>query len=97
MGDSTTVTAEEAVKDAVKTTGTKITLPSGKVAEFFPGKGSDAMSAQRDMGEDSSKYLVCLMSRLVEIDGRKMVPEDFAELPLSDFMKLQTEFATTNF
>lgn len=77
--------------------GKTITLPSGKTALIYRGKGRDSNRALKESDGDSSKYLICLMAALVEVDGRPVVPEDLEDLDLKDYTTLQTEFATENF
>lgn len=78
--------------------GTKqFTLPSGKKAVIYPGKGKHATNAIKIVGDDMSRYLPALMSQLVEVDGYPVVLEDLEEMPLQDFMALQAEFADQNF
>lgn len=91
---------EEKVGEEIKMMpeGTKeFTLPSGKKAVIYPGKGKHATNAIKICGEDMSLYLPALMSQLVEIDGNRIVLEDLEEMPLQDFMMLQGEFADQNF
>ncbi|MGI9158813.1 MAG: hypothetical protein ACR2K1_03575, partial [Saprospiraceae bacterium] len=57
-----------------------ITLPSGATAEIETGKGRHVRQAQKMSESDSNMYLNCMMSQLVTIDGRKLVPEDFDEM-----------------
>lgn len=38
-----------------------------------------------------------LMSRTVFIDGKPVIPEELDELPMNDYIKIQTEFSEINF
>lgn len=76
---------------------TEVKLSDGRTATIRAGKGRDAMNAQKVSGTDVSKFFPALMAQLVEIDGQKLVMEDFEELPLQDFLTLQGELAGANF
>jgi hypothetical protein len=75
----------------------EVTLPSGKVATIFPGKGRHSVAAQKMCGSDTSKFINCLMYQLVEIDGQRQTIEDFEELSLRDYNKLVEAFSGENF
>lgn len=74
----------------------KITLPSGKTAIIFEGKGVHSNQAM-EIANGGKKYLNALMSLLIEIEGEKMLPEEMENLPLKDYLALQGEFAEQNF
>lgn len=76
---------------------TKLVLSDGRVAEIRPGKGRDAMAAQKISGAEMEKFFPALMCQLVTIDGAKMPMEDFGDLPLQDFLAIQGEIAGANF
>ncbi len=69
---------------------TTVTLPSGAVAEIRPGKGRDLMMAQR-MAKNESEIGWGLMAKLVTIDGKKKVLEDYLDMDLADVLVLQAE------
>jgi hypothetical protein len=75
----------------------EITLSDGRTAVIRPGKGRDAMNAQKVSGTSIEKFFPALMAQLVTIEGDKMVMEDFEDLPLQDYLTLQGEVAGTNF
>jgi len=75
----------------------QFTLPSGKVAVIKEGKGLHARNAIKMCDGDMSLYLSALMSQLITIDGNPIVMEDLDEMPMQDYMKLQSEFADQNF
>lgn len=77
--------------------GKTFTLPSGKVAVIKEGKGIHARNAIKMCDGDMSLYLSALMSQLITIDGNDVVMEDLDEMPMQDYMKLQSEFADQNF
>lgn len=74
-----------------------VNLPSGKVATIHPGKGLHAKRAIQDSNGKPGEYLSSLMAQLIEIDGKKIIPEDLDDMDLQDYMTLQTEFADQNF
>ncbi|MGI9161072.1 MAG: hypothetical protein ACR2K1_15100 [Saprospiraceae bacterium] len=74
-----------------------ITLPSGAMAEIETGKGRHVRQAQKMSESDSNMYLNCMMSQLVTIDGRKLVPEDFDEMSAGDYLELLGKFSEANF
>jgi hypothetical protein len=77
--------------------GKTFTLPSGKVAVIKEGKGLHARNAIKMCDGDMSLYLSALMSQLITVDGKELVMEDLDEMPMQDYMKLQSEFADQNF
>jgi hypothetical protein len=76
---------------------TTVTLSDGRIAEIRQGKGKDAMAAQKIAGTEVEQFFSALMAQLVTIDGKRMPMEDFGELPLQDFLKIQGEIAGANF
>lgn len=76
---------------------TQVTLSDGRVAVIRPGKGRDAMNAQKVSGTNVEKFFPALMAQLITIEGVQLVMEDFEELPLQDYLTLQGEIAGTNF
>lgn len=72
-------------------------LPSGAVARVMPGKGKHAMEAIAICDGNTKKYMAALMMQLVTIDAKPQVLEDFEDMPLADYMKLQSEFSDQNF
>jgi tRNA splicing endonuclease len=78
--------------------GTKeFELPSGKKVVIYPGKGFHSNRAMKECEGDTSRYIVCFMALLVEIDGKKVTSEDLEDLSSKEYMKLQTEFSEANF
>lgn len=75
----------------------ELTLPSGAKAQIIEGKGKHARQATKLMSGDSSLYMPALMSQLVTIDGKKMVMEDFDEIPLVDYNAIAVELSETTF
>lgn len=96
MNKQETTTQTAATANAIEQ-AKAITLPSGKIAVITKGKGKHAMRAMEIAGGKGSMYLPALMAQLVTIDGAQLVAEDLAEMPLTDYMTLQTEFAEQNF
>lgn len=74
-----------------------ITLSDGRVAVIRDGKGSDSIAAQRLMGGKSELYFAALMSLLVTVGEKSLLMEDFLEMPLKDFTKIQVELADNAF
>jgi len=68
-------------------------LPSGKKVDVLEGKGKDSQFAAKMSEGAPEQYMPALMHVLVRIDGEKLAIEDFEELPLRDYNKLQTEFS----
>ena len=61
------------------------------------GKGRHVRQAQKMSEGDTSAYMNCLMSLLVTIDGQRLVPEDFDELPANDYVELLSKMSEVNF
>lgn len=76
---------------------TEVKLPSGKVAVIEEGKGRHVRQAQRMSEGDASMYMNCMMSLLVTVDGKKMVPEDFDDLASNDYVELLAKMSEINF
>lgn len=83
----------------METTNTpkQVTLSDGRVATIIKGKGKHARKALMQADGKGDEYLSLLMASLVEIDGKKIVPEDLDELDMADYMAIQTAFADVNF
>jgi hypothetical protein len=92
-----TLTSDAAVEYGTASSATQITLSDGRTAVIRKGKGRDAMKAQRVSGTDVAKFFPALMAELVTIDGSAMVMEDFEELDMQDYLKIQGELAGANF
>ncbi|MBL7718960.1 MAG: hypothetical protein JNL72_09000 [Flavipsychrobacter sp.] len=75
----------------------EVTLSDGRIALIKAGKGRDAKEALRISGGREDEYMNALMSRTVSIDGKPVVPEELDELPMNDYIKIQTEFSEINF
>ncbi len=75
----------------------KVTLSNGSVAEIIKGKGRHAKKAMMKSEGKGEEYLAILMAELVLVDGKKLVPEDFEEMDMKDYMAIQTAFADVNF
>ncbi len=75
----------------------EVTLSNGRIALIKAGKGRDAKEALRISGGREDEYMNALMSRTVLIDGKPVVPEELDELPMNDYIKIQTEFSEINF
>jgi hypothetical protein len=87
----------EEINMVEKNPSTEFELSDGRICKIEKGKGKDATEAMKVSGQDSSKYLFALISRVTTIDGNKIVAEDLDEMPLNDVLKIQTEFAERNF
>ncbi len=74
-----------------------ITLPSGQTATIREAKGRDVRTAQKMSGDDTSSFMNCFMSLCVEIEGAKLVPEQFDDLAAADYLNLLSEFSDINF
>jgi hypothetical protein len=94
---------KEEVKVNVKKTeeGAEVTLRDGKIALIKVGKGRHARKAQTlaaDSKDDKGgAYLSILMSLLVTIDGKSVVPEDLDDLDIRDYNDIFAEFSELNF
>jgi hypothetical protein len=89
---------QEKPKTVENPDGTKaLTLPSGKVATILPGKGIHSRKAVQMIDGDMSLYINALMCQLVEIDGKKVVMEDFDQMNIKDYNTLMAEFSDANF
>ncbi len=51
------------------------------------GTGRDLIEAQRISGGDASLLAMALASRLVRVDGKPVLYEDFLDWPLPDVMR----------
>ncbi len=74
-----------------------VTLSDGRVATIIAGKGKHAKKAMMLSEGKGDEYLALLMAELVEVDGKKLVPEDFEAMPMKDYIAIQTAFAEINF
>ena len=67
-------------------------LSDGRTVKIYEGIGEDFLTAieiAEATGKTSVKDTVLtLMELLIEVDGQKLPAEEFAKLPLKDFMKL---------
>jgi hypothetical protein len=68
--------------------GTKIELPSGKIAFYKPCLGLHIVKASTLTNGDPGLFTAALMWQLVTIPGTPMVMEDFLQLPGKDYMTL---------
>jgi hypothetical protein len=69
-----------------------VILPSGRTAQFRPGKGRDLIAAQR-VAKTPDEVAFALISVLATIDGAPIVYEDLLEMDLPDVLKLQEAVA----
>ena len=69
-----------------------ITLPSGKIATFHRGIGSDLLQAQTK-AKTPEEIPYALIAELAEIDGNKLVYEDILQMDLEDVIALQGEIS----
>jgi len=75
----------------------ELALTTGRTAIIELGKGRHVRQAQKMSEGDTSAYMNCLMSLLVTIDGQRLVPEDFDELPANDYVELLSKMSEVNF
>jgi len=68
----------------------EIKLPSGKMAKVRKAKGRDLLKAQR-VAQRQDELSYALLAEITEIDGQRMVYEDFMDLDLEDILILQEE------
>jgi len=67
-------------------------LSDGRTVKIYEGIGEDFLQAI-EIAEATSKSSIkeitlTLMELLVEVDGQKLPAEEFAKMPLKDFMKI---------
>lgn len=74
----------------------KMTLPSGKVAEFGEFKFKHIQEAQRIAGENSENYMPALIALVVKIDGKDLLMEDVIEMDGFDGLALMGEFMSAD-
>ncbi len=74
-----------------------VLLADERIAKVKQGTGAAVEQATMMMGNDKSKYLSSLMAGCIEIDGRPLVMEELAELPMKSYMRLQLAFSELNF
>ena len=55
------------------------------------GTGRDLIEAQRLAGGDANQLAMALAARLVRVDGKPVLYEDFLDWPLADVMRAVTE------
>lgn len=87
----------EGVGDSHKPKPITVTLSDGRVATVIKGKGKHAKKAMMKSEGKGEEYLSILIAELVLVDGQKLVPEDFDEMDMSDYMAIQATFAEVNF
>lgn len=63
---------------------TKITLPSGKSAIVYEGKGIHFFRALLNAKGDTSIVIKWLMIDLLEVDGSKLTEKTINEMPIRD-------------
>lgn len=63
-------------------------LSDGREFKFITPKGRQLIEAQRIAGGDAGRIMAALVCVCTVIDGRKLLIEDFEELPLKDSMTL---------
>lgn len=59
--------------------------------EMVEGTGRDLIEAQRIAAGDASKITMALAARLVRVDGKPVLYEDFLDWPLPDVMRAVAE------
>ena len=65
-------------------------LPSGKKCVIKRFKGKHVQQAQRLMNSEGTDMAECLASILVEIDGKQLFKDEFAEMDGVDYLKVIT-------
>ena len=74
-----------------------VTLKNGKTAKFQEFKGRHVREAQKSANGDTSKMMFAMMAMCIEVNGQKLVMEDFDDMNGGDCLKLQGAFAELNF
>ena len=74
-----------------------ITLSDGRIVTIFQGKGYHSRKALQESNGDGFLYLSIFMSMLIEIDGKKVIPEELDELTSKDYTLIQSNFSDINF
>jgi hypothetical protein len=59
--------------------------------ELVPGTGRDLVEALRLSGSDQTQLALALASRLVRVDGKPVLYEDFLDWPLADVARAISE------
>jgi hypothetical protein len=85
-------------KNPLKAAGKEFILSTGEKVLIKEAKGHHAERAMRIAGSgQQEKYLTALMSFTVTINGKPVIPELLSDLPLKDYLLIQSEFADLNF
>lgn len=70
----------------------QITLSDGRIAEVGEFKGRHVLEAQKVVGKETEKMIFALMAQCITIDGKKLVIEDYEDMPGPDVLSLMGEF-----
>ena len=74
-----------------------VLLAGEGIAKIKEGTGADVEKATLIAGGNQSKYFSALMAGTTEIDGKPVIMEDLAEMPMKNYMRIQAAFADINF
>lgn len=72
-------------------------LNDGRVAKVVKGKGKHARTASMMAGKDITKMQPAMCVLCTEINGAKIALEDFDEMDLGDYLRIQGAFNELNF
>lgn len=74
----------------------RVKLSDGRIAIARRMKGKDAKFINRKTGGDTEKFQNAMASECVEIDGKKLTPEELDELWYEDYTNIMS-IASVNF
>ena len=92
----TTSTNELVVKE-LPHGATEIALPSGKVAVVFEGTNKVWLKCLFGSGGDIASAYCEYASHFIEVDGKKLVQEDFEEMSPKEFAPLMVHLTSVLF
>lgn len=86
--------AEELPEEAAdrRTIETTLDLPSGRTATLYKGKAKHFFNARKVAGREEEMFYYSLFAQLVEVDGRSIRADDWAEEDMADTIALMNAF-----
>lgn len=72
----------------------EVKLSEGRIANCIKAKGKHVIEAQRLMDGKAELMMPALICVCTAIDGKKLLIEDFMEMPAEDCMTLMGHFGT---
>lgn len=69
----------------------ELQLEDKQIAFVWKGKGKHVQAAQKICGTNQEMYIPALMHLLVKINGAQLPVEDWGEMDMADYLKIQAE------